>query len=84
MQVKLPKPSAVASFTATPGSITSQDNPARWAPIQVATSSSLSLSIAFDDGAVRDFSRDVRVVYASTVGSTLCEIVQGEWPANAG
>lgn len=78
MAVRLPQPTAVANFTATPGSITSSDDPARLTPILVATSSSLVLQIAFADGVIRDFSKDRRVVYGLAPGSTMCEVVQGE------
>jgi hypothetical protein len=43
----------------------------------VATHSSLSLSVAFDDGSVRDFSADARVAYAMAPGSTLCQVEPG-------
>lgn len=76
--VRLPQPSAVANFTAIPGSITSSDDPARLNPILVATSSSLVLQIAFADGVVRDFSKDRRVAYGLAPGSTMCEVVKGE------
>lgn len=76
--IKLPKPSSVDSFTASPGSITSSDDPARLSPMLVATSSQLELQIAFDDGVVRDFSSDRRVVYGLAAGSTMCEVVKGE------
>lgn len=74
--VKLPKPSAVANFTANPRSITSSEDAARLNPLLVATSSRLSLAVAFDDGVVRDFSTDRRVVYGVAQGS-MCEVVKG-------
>jgi hypothetical protein len=43
----------------------------------VATSSQLELQVAFDDGVIRDFSRDQRVVYGLAAGSTMCEVVKG-------
>lgn len=75
--VKLPKPSAVANFTATPRSITSSEDAARLNPLLVATSSRLSLAVAFDDGVVRDFSTDRRVVYGVAQGS-MCEVIEGK------
>lgn len=75
--VRLPQPAAVANLTAIPGSITSAEDPARLNPILVATSSSLVLQIAFEDGVVRDFSKDRRVVYGLAPGSTMCEVKQG-------
>ena len=77
VQVKLPKPSAIANFTASPGSITSSDNPARLSPISLGTSSALTLQVAFDDGVLRDFSQDSRVTYGLAAGSNLCQIVKG-------
>lgn len=77
--IKLPKPSAVDSFTARPGSITSSDDPAALSPMLVATSSALELQIAFNDGVVRDFSTDRRVAYGLAPGSTMCEVVRGEF-----
>lgn len=78
MAVKLPNPTAVANFSASPVSITSSDNPARLNPIHVATSSRLALQLAFDDGVVRDFSRDSRVVFGLAPGPAMCEVMQGE------
>jgi hypothetical protein len=75
--ITLPKPSAVDSFTASPGSITSSEDPAHLNPMLVATSSQLELQVAFDDGLIRDFSRDQRVVYGLAAGSSLCEVVKG-------
>jgi hypothetical protein len=77
--VKLPKPSGVANFTANPRSITSSEDAARLNPLLVATSSRLSLAVAFNDGVVRDFSTDRRVVYGVAQGS-MCEVVKGEHP----
>lgn len=76
--VSLPQPLTVANFTATPSSITSTDNPARMAPISLATQSRLSLQVAFNDGTVRDFSGDSRVVYSLADGPSLCQLSTGE------
>jgi hypothetical protein len=76
--VTLPTPTAVSGFTASPGSITSSDSPAGLNPVLVATSSKLALQVAFDDGVVRDFSTDQRVVYGLAPDSTLCEVLEGE------
>ncbi|KAL3148639.1 hypothetical protein ABBQ38_014062 [Trebouxia sp. C0009 RCD-2024] len=69
INVTLPLPFAVQSFTATPSDISISGDPATSPLLSVATTSSLSVQMAFSDGTVRDFSTDSRAVF--TVLTTL-------------
>lgn len=78
VRVQLPSPTAIANFTASPTYIASAANGASQPPVGLATSSSLSVFVAFGDGSVRDFSRDARTVYAVAAGSAMCAINKGK------
>eukprot|EP00854_Cymbomonas_tetramitiformis_P009300 gene9300-11016_t len=72
--VVLPRPSSVSAYVTQPR-ITSAGDPAAEAPISVSTSSTLQVTLAYEDGTSRDFSTDARTAYQLLSGEHLVEVV---------
>ncbi|KAK9817698.1 hypothetical protein WJX72_000826 [[Myrmecia] bisecta] len=72
--VDLPIPTSVSAFAALPNGITRASDPAAQAPIAVPVTAALSVNVAFNDGSIRDYSRDPRAVYSVSAGASLCSV----------
>ncbi|DBA74581.1 TPA: hypothetical protein ACH3X2_009453 [Trebouxia sp. C0005] len=76
VNVTLPTPTAILGFTATPAYIAPAGDPATYAPLSVATTSTLNVTLSFSDGTVKDFSSDSRAVFAFVPSATVCTLTQ--------
>ncbi|KAL0035306.1 hypothetical protein WJX77_000193 [Trebouxia sp. C0004] len=76
VNITLPTPTTVLSFTATPAYIAPAGDPATYAPISVATTSTLNVTLSFSDGTVKDFSSDSRAVFMFVPSATVCTFTQ--------
>eukprot|EP00879_Flechtneria_rotunda_P000373 GHRR01000465.1.p1 GENE.GHRR01000465.1~~GHRR01000465.1.p1 ORF type:complete len:1109 (+),score=342.16 GHRR01000465.1:4020-7346(+) len=75
VRIQLPNPATISSLAAVPTTITSASDPASLEPINLATSSKLSVFVSFSDESVRDFSNDPRTSYNVTTGAALCQVI---------
>ncbi|DBB14474.1 TPA: hypothetical protein ACH3X3_004761 [Trebouxia sp. C0006] len=76
VNVTLPTPTAVLSFTATPAYIAPAGDAATYAPLSVATTSTLNVTLSFSDGTVKDFSSDSRTVFTFVPSATVCNFTK--------
>lgn len=81
--VRLSRPVGIVNFTAAPLSITGPDNDAASDPIGLSHAASLSLLVEFDDGSVKDFSKDPRTTFTVSAASLgFCKVAPGRWMAH--